>query len=287
MMVTYLQEMKIRELVVEHKDIIKTDSDNLIKMHQSVNGLATMTASKIEKISERMLEIDRAINNLGHRNTQTTTQMMTLTMLSDSPFRRLRQCIVEINKKRDALRSTYYKLLKQQYRIKKWKEKGDEFSLIKAEEAEAEMAASKIYIDGALKEIAVLQEAYLEIQKNHNIPDDWDEEAAELEEIQPHLRQAIRQSHRDMTLSGTISQGNAEYLEQYGVHLQVATKVIGDYINECNRMMKEDNQVPNINHYYEFLDNTTKLFSEEYKQVLKHIGLDNLVRQEFLYRSNK
>ncbi len=90
-----------------------------------------------------------------------------------------------------------------------------------------------------------------------------------------------------MTLSGTISQGNAEYLEQYGVHLQVATKVIGDYINECNRMMKEDNQVPNINHYYEFLDNTTKLFSEEYKQVLKHIGLDNLVRQEFLYRSNK
>ena len=287
MMVTYLQEMKIRELVVEHKDIIKTDSDNLIKMHQSVNGLATMTASKIEKISERMLEIDRAINTLGHRNTQTTTQMMTLTMLSDSPFRRLRQCIVEINKKRDALRSTYYKLLKQQYRIKKWKEKGDEFSLIKAEEAEAEMAASKIYIDGALKEIAVLQEAYLEIQKNHNIPDDWDEEAAELEEIQHHLRQAIRQSHRDMTLSGTISQGNAEYLEQYGVHLQVATKVIGDYINECNRMMKEDNQVPNINHYYEFLDNTTKLFSEEYKQVLKHIGLDNLVRQEFLYRSNK
>ncbi len=287
MMVTCLQEMKIRELVVEHKDIIKTDSDNLIKMHQSVNGLATMTASKIEKISERMLEVDRAINTLGHRNTQTTTQMMTLTMLTDTPYRRLRQCIVEINKKRDALRSTYYKLLKQQYRIKKWKEKGDEFSLIKAEEAEAEMAASKIYIDGALKEIAVLQEAYLEIQKNNNIPENWDEEAAELEEIQHHLRQAIRQSHRDMTLSGTISQGNAEYLEQYGVHLQVATKVIGDYINECNRMMKEDNQVPNINHYYEFLDNTTKLFSEEYKQVLKHIGLDNLVRQEFLYRSNK
>jgi hypothetical protein len=272
---------------VEHKDIIKTDSDNLLKMHQSVNGLATMTTSKIEKISERMLEIDRAINTLGRKNTQTTIQMMTLTMLSDTPYRRLRQCIIEINKKRDALRASYYRLLKQQYRIKKWKEKGDEFSLIKAEESEAEMAASKIYIDGALKEIATLQEAYLEIQKNHNIPDDWDEEDAEMDEIQHHLRQAIRQSHRDMTLSGTISQGNAEYLEQYGVHLQVATKVIGDYINECNRMMKEDDKVPNINHYYEFLDNTTKLFSEEYKKVLTHIGLDNLVRQEFLYRSNK
>ena len=52
-------------------------------------------------------------------------------------------------------------------------------------------------------------------------------------------------------------------------------------------MMKEDDKVPNINHYYEFLDNTTKLFSEEYKKVLKHIGLDNLVRQEFLYRSTQ
>ena len=62
--------------------------------------------------------------------------------------------------------------------------------------------------------------------------------------------------------------------------MQVATKVSGDNRNECNRMMKEDDKVSKINHYYEFLDNTTKLFSEEYKQVLKHIGLDNLVRQE-------
>ena len=268
-------------------DIVKKDVSDLMEVHRSVNGLATMTTDKIEKVADRMLEINRAINTLGRKNTQTTIQMMTLTMLTDSPYRRLRQCIIQINEKKDALMTTYWNLRKLEYRIKKWREKGDEFSLIKAEEAEYGMQVSKIYIDGALKEIATLQEAYLEIQKNHNIPDDWDEEAAELEEIQHHLRQAIRQSHRDMTLNGTISQGNAEYLEQYGVHLQVATKVIGDYISECNRMMKEDDKVPNINHYYEFLDNTTKLFSEEYKQVLKHIGLDNLVRQEFLYRSNQ
>ncbi len=268
-------------------DIVKKDVSDLMEVHRSVNGLATMTADKIEKVADRMIEINRAVNTLGRKNTQNTIQMMTLTMLTDTPYRRLRQCIIQIHQKKEALMDSYWKLRKQEYRIKKWKEKGDEFSLIKVEETEYAMQASKVYIDGALKEIAVLQEAYLEIQKNHNIPDDWDEEDAEMDEIQHHLRQAIRQSHRDMTLSGTISQGNAEYLEQYGVHLQVATKVIGDYINECNRMMKEDDKVPNINHYYEFLDNTTKLFSEEYKKVLKHIGLDNLVRQEFLYRSTQ
>ena len=149
------------------------------------------------------------------------------------------------------------------------------------------MVAAKIYVDGALKEIAVLQEAYLEIQKNNNIPDNWDEEDAEMDEIKHHIRQAVRQSHRDMVLTGGITQGNAEYLEQYGIHLQTAQKVIGNYIAECERMMEEDGKMPNINHFYEFLDNAVEVFGKEHLEVLKHIGLDNLVRQEFLYRSTR
>ena len=276
-----------REVVVERKDIAKNDSGNLLKIHQSVNGLATMTTDKIAKVAERMVEIDRAINTLGRKNTQTTIQMMTLTMLSDTPYRRLRQCIIEINQKRDALEDSYYRLRKQQYRIKKWREKGDEFSLIKAEEAEAGMRRSKIYIDGSLKEIATLQEAYLEIQKNHNIPDNWDEEDAEIDEIKHHIRQAFRQSHRDMIVHGHISQGNAEYLEQYGIHLQTAERVIGKYILECERMMEEDDQMPNINHFYDFLDKAVEVFGKEHLEVLKHIGLDGIIKQEFLYRSTK
>jgi len=276
-----------REVVVERKDIAKNDSGNLLKIHQSVNGLATMTTDKIAKVAERMVEIDRAINTLGRKNTQTTIQMMTLTMLSDTPYRRLRQCIIEINQKRDALEDSYYRLRKQQYRIKKWREKGDEFSLIKAEEAEAGMRRSKIYIDGSLKEIATLQEAYLEIQKNHNIPDNWDEEDAEMDEIKHHIRQAFRQSHRDMIVHGHISQGNAEYLEQYGIHLQTAERVIGKYILECERMMEEDDQMPNINHFYDFLDKAVEVFGKEHLEVLKHIGLDGIIKQEFLYRSTK
>jgi len=272
---------------VERKDIAKNDSGNLLKIHQSVNGLATMTTDKIAKVAERMVEIDRAINTLGRKNTQTTIQMMTLTMLSDSPYRRLRQCIIEINQKRDALEDSYYRLRKQQYRIKKWREKGDEFSLIRAEEAEAGMRRSKIYIDGSLKEIATLQEAYLEIQKNHNIPDNWDEEDAEMDEIKHHIRQAFRQSHRDMIVGGHISQGNAEYLEQYGIHLQTAERVIGKYILECERMMEEDDQMPNINHFYDFLDKAVEVFGKEHLEVLKHIGLDGIIKQEFLYRSTK
>ena len=97
----------------------------IIKIHDSMNGLATMTPYKIAKVSERMVEIDRAINTLGRKNTQNTIQLMTLNMMTDSPYRRLRQCIAEINKKRDALESTYFRFRKQEIELKKWESKSD------------------------------------------------------------------------------------------------------------------------------------------------------------------
>ena len=258
----------------------------IIKLHESMNGLATMTPDKIAKVSERMVEIDRAINTLGRKNTQSTIQLMTLNMMTDSPYRRLRQCIAEINKKRDALESTYFKFRKQEIELKEWESKSDELSIVKADEARAGIKSAKIYIDGSLKDIAVLQEAYDEIRKNNNIPEEWDELDAEMDEIRHHLRQAFRQSHRDMVLTGSITQGNAEYLEQYGVHLQTAKNVIAKYIATCDKVL-EEGKVPNINHFYEFLDNCVEIFGDEYKNVMKHIGLDNIVRQEYLYRSTK
>ena len=258
----------------------------IIKLHESMDGLATMTPDKIAKVSERMVEIDRAINTLGRKNTQSTIQLMTLNMMTDSPYRRLRQCIAEINKKRDALESTYFKFRKQEIELKEWESKTDELSVVNADEARAGIKTAKIYIDGSLKDIAVLQEAYDEIRKNNNIPEEWDELDAEMDEIKHHLRQAFRQSHRDMVLTGSITQGNAEYLEQYGVHLHTAKNVIAKYIATCDKLL-EEGKGPNINHLYEFLDNCVEIFGEEYKNVLKHMGLDNLVRQEYLYRSTK
>ena len=76
----------------------------LAEIQNSVSGLATMTTEKIAKISERMVEMERANNSLGRRNTQTTNQLMTLTMMTDSPYRRLRQCLSQIERKKEALR---------------------------------------------------------------------------------------------------------------------------------------------------------------------------------------
>ena len=260
--------------------------DELVEIQNSVSGLATMTTEKIAKISERMVEMERANNSLGRRNTQTTNQLMTLTMMTDSPYRRLRQCLSQIEKKKQALREHFFKFQKQQLEIKEWEKEDTPLSRININEARSGMENVKVYIDGALKEIAVFQDAYEEIRKNNDIPLLWDEEDAEVDEIRHHIRQAFRQSHRDMILTGSISQGNAEYLEQYGIHLQTARNVIAKYIADVEKMLNQEGQVPNINHLYEFLDHCVEIFGEEYIKVMNHIGITELVRSEWLFKNN-
>ena len=246
--------------------------------------MSTITPAIMVRISERMVEIDRANKTTGRKNTQTTNQLMTLNMISNAPYRRLRQCLAQIEDKRHAIENYYWDWRKQELEVKEWEANGDESSLLELEKHKYNRDRIKTYIEGAIKELSVFQEAYEEIRKNNNIPADWDEEDAEIDEIRHHIRQAFRQSHRDMTLNGSISQGNAEYLEQYGIHLQTARNFIAKYISTCEKML-EEGLVPTINHYYEFLDSVVEVFGNEYKKVLKHMGIDNLVRQELLYKS--
>ena len=265
---------------------VERNMKELALIQESFTGLPTVTPDKLAKISERMVEIERATQTTGRKNTQTTNQLMTLTMLTDSPYRRLRQCLVQIEQKKKAVTESFYRTKKTMIEIREWEKEGTELSLIEAEQARVGIEQGKIYIDGALKELAVFQEAYEEIRKNNNIPVLWDEEDAEMDEIRHHVRQAFRQSHRDMILTGSITQGNAEYLEQYGIHLQTARNVIAKYIAECEKMMEEEDKMPNIDHLYGFLDSCVEIFGEEYIKVMNHIGITELVRSEWLFKNN-
>ena len=81
--------------------------NELAQIEKEFSGLATITPEKMQKITKRMVEVERANNTLGRKNTQTTNQLMTLTMLTDSPYRRLRQILAQIENKTNALRSNF------------------------------------------------------------------------------------------------------------------------------------------------------------------------------------
>ena len=255
-------------------------------LQKAVGGLATITDKKLAIIAEKMVAIDRANHTAGRSNTQTTNQLMTLTMMTDSPYRRLRQCMSQIERKRTALEEAYFKMQKKKVLVKLWYEKGDELSVIKAQEAESNMIRQKDYIDAAFKEIATFQCAYDEIRESHNIPEKWDEKDAELAEIDHHIKQAFRQAHRDMVNTGRIGLGNMEYMEQYGIHIQTATKIIADYIATEDKMIAEG-KLPTVKHLYAFLDKMAETFHDAHKDVMDRIGIKELIKEEFLYLEKK
>lgn len=261
------------------------ESHALAISSENLGIMETMTPDKIAKINERMVEIDRANNTTGRTNTQHTNQLMTLTMLTDSPYRRLRQCLAQIEDRRSAIEGNLYELKKNEIRYRELQQKDDELSILQCAWQKYQLKRGKIYIEGALKELAVFQEAYEEIRKNNNIPEFWDEEDAENDEARHHIRQIFRQAYRDVTLTGHISQGNAEYLEQWGIHLLTAETLVKQYIHKTEKMIGEGS-MPTIDHFYEFLDKCADLFENEYMKVMKRIGLDKIVRKDLLYKHN-
>tara|TARA_R110002096_G_scaffold253251_1_gene446159 strand:- start:346 stop:1200 length:855 start_codon:yes stop_codon:yes gene_type:complete len=256
------------------------------ELQKSVGGLSTITDEKLAIIASKMPEINRANHTAGRSQTQTTNQLMSLTMMTDSPYRMMRQCLSQIERKRSALEESYFKMKKKSIMIKQWYEKGDEMSVVKAQEAQSQALRQKDYIDGALKEIATFQCSYDEIRKSHNIPEKWDERDAEIAEIDHHIKQAFRQAHRDVVQTGSITGGNMEYMEQYGIHIQTATKIIRDYVASEDEMISQG-KMPTVQHLYAFLDSMAVQFNDAHKLVMKRIGIKELIKEDFLYLEDK
>ena len=87
---------------------------------------------------------------------------------------------------------------KRKVELRRLRESDDELDIIEADQLEHGMLRGKIYLEGALKELATYQEVYDEIKKSHNIPDDWDELNLESEEITNHIRMAFRNGVRNV-----------------------------------------------------------------------------------------
>ena len=142
-------------------------------------GLTTITDEKLALISERMVEINRATQAVDRKNTQTTSTLMSLTMLNDSPYRRLRQVLAQISRKKSAVEDSYFRLKEDKIKAKQFRERGDELSIARGERLEYGIQQSTRGIEQALKEIGFFQEIYNEIMVSHNIPENWDEEDSE------------------------------------------------------------------------------------------------------------
>jgi len=248
--------------------------------------LAVIDDKKLAKISKRMKEMDRANLSFNKKNTQTTSQLMSLTMMCDAPYRRLRQVLAQIEKKRFALEDAAFDLRKKKLSLIAFREEDDELSQIEADELENQIKRSMGYLEGSLKELAMYQDTYDEIKASFNIPDKWDEVDFEKEEISNHIRMAFRNCLRNVMVTGGMNMGTMEYLEQFGIHPVTAKKLITDYLSEVEAMV-EDKKYPSVKHLYDFLDRCADIFQDAHYAVMARIGIKDLVKDEYLFKELK
>ena len=66
---------------------------------------------------------------------------------------------------------------------------------------------------------------------------------------------------------------------RHHAHIQTATKIIADYIVSEDKMIAKGN-FPTVNQLYAFLDRMAETFHDAHKDVMKRIGIKELLKEE-------
>ena len=246
----------------------------------------SLSEESVQKIFDRLPELVRGKKSIGRRNSQTTSTLQTLNMISDGPFRQMKQCLSQIGNKRDALTECYFTIEKKKLAIKEWEEVDSEMSRLLINEAQSQIASTAEGAEQSLKEMGMYQDLYDKIRSENNIPEDWDEVDFEEAEISNHLHLCFRQVVQDVIVGGRVSKGVAEYLEQYGVN-----PVVGNYLTVqwVNKMQEEceTGKYPSVKEMHKFLDEMAETFKDEHKHCLSRMGVDKIVSADYIYREGE
>ena len=250
-----------------------------------LNG-GSISDEGLQKICDRLPELHRGKRVFGRRNSQTTSTLMTMTMIADSPYRQMKQCLSQIDSKRNALIEAHFSGKKDKVEIGRLEKSDDELDHIEAEHKRVLLAGLQSSAENAMKEIGMFQDIYEQIRTTHNIPVDWDEEDYEKTEVDHALRMSFRQAIQNIMSSGRIAISTVEYWEQFGVHPMVGEKLTRDYLESVAIDIKENNY-PNVVSMHNFLDKMVETFKDEHKHSLARIGVDAVINHQYAYKKKK
>lgn len=240
-------------------------------------------------------KVDHAIQNVeelqsiwNHSHSQWTWKHLNLSY--HAPYKNMRQIAAEMAKKKAALNEAKWKHVEAEIKIRKIEEELQKEGLDYWREVELKVKLTKLreglaegvtYIEGAMKDVLVLNELYEQLKAKVS---GFSEHDIEKEETKSHLKRSIVQCIRDIRQSGSISKGEQEYVEQIGVNPMKLQAVLRAYVE--NEAKQETWDVSGL---YEFVDKITDELADVYKvdaARMKLQGFSTDPIEEFSY-SNK
>ena len=240
----------------------------------------------LANLSERLPSLVEKTSHISRSNTQTTLSMMSLTMLTGkSPYRQLRQILAEIESRRMALAEaqlTYAKLLAKV---------PDESLPEGVQLAESRLLtfqreSLEAKVSGAIKELASLVEAYDSLVATHNM-EGWDEEAIERAEAKHHIRRGFELLYWNLIEVGRAKEATIEYLQQFGVHVQLALLEVVGYIENVNSRINNGER-PDASDLEDFLDQMSIKYEPCVSVATKRMfGVDSIVKPNLMSSSDE
>jgi hypothetical protein len=242
-------------------------------------------------LAENTQKVDYALANVGELQTiwnHSHTQWMWkhLNLGWHAPMRNMRQISAEITAKKGALNEAKWKQVESELKIRKiedelqkgqengtldyWREVELKVKLAKLKEGIAE---GIVIIEGAMKDVLVLNELYEQLKEKVS---GFSEADIEKEETKSHLKRALVQSIRDVRMSGAITKAEQEYIEQIGINPMKLQGILRAYVESEAKSDSWD-----VSGLYEFVDKLTDELVETYKVDEKRMALQGFSTEVF------
>lgn len=259
---------------------------DIVKATFAIPAFSSVNKAAVAKVADRLPELTEKTKIFDRQNSQTTISMMTLTMMNgQSPMRLLRQILAEVERRKMALAEAQLSHAKALFEI----EKLEIEDLTPVSQAELRLRnisldSMESKINGAIKDIATLIDAYDKIKATHGIGD-WDEWSFEDEEKRHHVRRGFELLYRNLIQNGRANESSIEYLQQYGVHVQVALAEVSGYISSVNEIIKNGGMVTASN-MEDFLDEmATKYKTCADEAAIRLFGEANFTNSDYMMRT--
>lgn len=234
----------------------------------------------VRVVTERLPELTKKTEVFNRNNSQTTLNMMSLTMMTgQSPMRQIRQTLAEIEKRQFALAEAqvgHAELLEKIDKeptnaVEEAKHRLHHFDLLKLEAK----------IGGSIKDIATLVSAYDRLVEKAGCAD-WNEQDFEQSEQRFHVRRGFELLYQNLVEVGRAKKATIEYLTQFGVHVQIAIAEVGGYIKHVDTRVANGERLT-ASDLEDFLDEMEEKYYHCVKEAaLRMFGVEDIANPEFM-----
>lgn len=225
-------------------------------------------AENAVKVDQAMVVCTELQKIWNHSHTQWSWKH--INMDNVSPFDNMRQISAELAGKKNALNEAKWRHVESELKLKKledelrrgkedntidyWREVEINIKIAKLKEG---LSEGMTYIEGAMKDVLALNELYEQLTARIS---NFSEADLEKAESKNHLRRALAQSIRDVRMTGSITKGEQELMEQIGVNPMKLQKILRSYVAQ-----EEKQETWGIDELYNFINKLTDELIDEHK----------------------